>query len=514
MIEIVDIKNFKFYRCRKGPFCVFFFQQNEGKVKNHENISLIKKLQSLEVKYKDIPLLGFNYNDFQIKYPTYAKSFLDILIIGKCLPSTLYEKPKLDFIPFILEEVRHKRYQMAAESNKDYRDYGKRFSMRAWVVKGPNNKPNPIIKCDSERIKRQNMLIGITNVEEITNTDLFISKSVSASINMSKNQDNVKWRRQVPSIKMRNEKMVEISKTSDKKDETLYNISYIKDNCNKLKSDQKTFDKLTKYNNDKISKSMNNIRSKFYKNHTVINNKVLIDHTSGKYLHSKISKTEKYSRYSKEDGTYKNELGSLQKYKSISFIDLKKDHKFFEPAFIENENLYTKVLQDNIQNYSPSNKIQFDKTKSPDILFSNITCDKGINYPCDLVQKETVNKILPEDNFNYSYKNSHDFNHSNSSSLSNKNLSNISSKSYTNSTQIHTSTCNSSSNEYKIPNIGLSSQNNNVSVNYDINPTTYHQKICDCNFQTIGNQKNTYNIQDSDTKYYVNDIKIEYYYKK
>lgn len=178
MIEICDIFRFKIYRLYSGPFCLFFFNQYDGEVKDIENIALIKSIQLLEVEYKDIPLLAFEYNTFMKIHPNLIKSCLDILIIQKGENNILFEKPEKDNLKIIFDKVRQTRLNRLKIENKEFKKNPYKISMRIWI---PNNKKRTIdhiIKCNEERFHQQNLLMGIkTDIHEKYLHNIIISSN-------------------------------------------------------------------------------------------------------------------------------------------------------------------------------------------------------------------------------------------------------------------------------------------------------------------------------------------------
>lgn len=181
MIEIFDVYKYHKYRNQKGPYTVFFFDRRNGEVRNQQNIALIKKLQSLEIKYKDVPILGFEYVSFINFYKNVITSCLDIMIIQQYKENILYQKPPCDSISSILDIVRQKRFDLLKENNKDYKKGRK--SMRVWFCKSKQNKIDPSLKSEEERIGIQNLLMGIKSKERISSIK-FICNSYLAQTNL------------------------------------------------------------------------------------------------------------------------------------------------------------------------------------------------------------------------------------------------------------------------------------------------------------------------------------------
>lgn len=169
MIEILDVRKYSLYKAKTGPFLVFFFNRENDEAKNKPNLALISKLQSLEVKYKDVPILGFEYHTFKKRFPSEVKTCLDILIIQKKHENILFENPELDKISTILDTVRQKRYDLCKIKNKDF--VNRRRLMRAWFCKSHHKKMDPSLKSDELRIHRQNSLMGIKNLGFLKNTE-------------------------------------------------------------------------------------------------------------------------------------------------------------------------------------------------------------------------------------------------------------------------------------------------------------------------------------------------------
>lgn len=215
MIEILDVKKYRYYGCQKKAFLFFFFKQEYGRVLNKDNLALIKQIQSLEVEYKDLPLIGFNYDDFIKIKPNEVNSFLDILVKYDSGQRILYENSKPENIPEILDFVRDLRYNITKKENKDYQD--KRYSMGTWVVKASVLKINPLLKCDTERIKLQNILMGINGDLDISNENLFDSNKPVSEIRKG-NVINTKWRKKPIVRKKRKETFIKNLNFIDKID--------------------------------------------------------------------------------------------------------------------------------------------------------------------------------------------------------------------------------------------------------------------------------------------------------
>lgn len=196
MIEIFDLKQYFTYRRKNGPFCLFFFNKKHDEVIDNDNLALIKAIQNLEVAYKDIPLIGFEYNKF-IKYqPDKINSCLDILIIQKNENDVLFKKPELSYLSTIFDLVRKKRLDLCIKKNKDFGEKSLRLSMRMWTSYGHRKKFDSNLKCDEIRFQKQNILMGIKST--LYNiSDKSMNNNTISNINESSEKNiNKYWRKQ------------------------------------------------------------------------------------------------------------------------------------------------------------------------------------------------------------------------------------------------------------------------------------------------------------------------------
>lgn len=217
MIEIFDIKKYDMYKNRNGPFCLFFFNQHNGRVTDKENINLIKNIQNLEFEYKDIPLLGFEYNTFKESYSNHVKSCMDILIIQKNEKNILFEKPKFDELRNIFDLVREKLYNIRKAKNKQYNSTYKRLKMRMWVSCGHIKKLDPYLKNENLRNHKQNQLMGIMS-------DFSINANNKMKMDLiSKVKKNPKYK---PNLNARKYRLDKIEKSRYRDEIFLYNNPY------------------------------------------------------------------------------------------------------------------------------------------------------------------------------------------------------------------------------------------------------------------------------------------------
>lgn len=225
MIQIIDHTKYEYYKGQRSAFLMFFFKQENGEVKNHNNLAIIKKIQSLEVRYKDLPLLAFNYDNF-IKYnPNEINSFLDIIITRNYHERILYENPDVEKIPIIFDLLRKMRLELTVKRNKEFQENGTRFSMRAWIVKGEKTL-NHLIKCDKERMKIQNRLMGITENSIKKSLQTVYDPDISSSRFIKNIKDKEKWRKRPVAMRVRknnNKKLNESEKS--KKEIKIENIT-------------------------------------------------------------------------------------------------------------------------------------------------------------------------------------------------------------------------------------------------------------------------------------------------
>lgn len=241
MIEILDIKKYRYYGCQKSAFLFFFFKQENGQVLNKDNLALIKKIQSLEVEYKDLPLIAFNYDDFINERRNEINSFLDILVKHNRGDRILYEKVEPKQIPDILDSVRSLRLNIKMEANMQYQSI--RYSMGTWTIKSHVRKLNPLLKCDKFRIKIQNELMGINCDKNKQSENLFGSNMPLVEI-LKSNVENDKWRKEPLYRKNSKKKSAKNLIINHKKDTKLKSRSL--NVTNFLKTKQKEINILTK----------------------------------------------------------------------------------------------------------------------------------------------------------------------------------------------------------------------------------------------------------------------------
>lgn len=356
MIEILNVQKFRYYSCRKNAFLFFFFKQENGQVTNQDNLASIKKIQSLEVEYKDLPLIGFNYDDFINMKPNEVNSFLDILVKHDFGETILYEKVKPENIVEIFDFVRMLRYQIIRKGNKQYQSY--RYSMGTWVANASIAKINPLLKCDKERIKRQNILMGIKNELNIHIESLFESNKKWSEIGKS-NIDNDKWRKKPQFRKYIEEKYLK----NVKPNECISESNKIINNSKNLKYNTDIgFEKFKKF---KLSFSKLPFFQKYQQleYHSKILNQKLKIRKFHQYKSPRI-----YAKKNCLDLTKSQKCGNilLKKNFDISFLNICKEKNYQNISKSHSNSKYEILAKPRLNQYEYFNKSRFFDSKIND----------------------------------------------------------------------------------------------------------------------------------------------------
>lgn len=160
MIEILEFNKYKSYKLFKGVYFVYFYNKEGENVTDIKNLSLIKFLQSIEIAYSDLPILGFEYNKFINFYKhENISSPNDIVVIGQFKPTLVYKEPTPQQILEILNSVREKRFELFLRKNTEIKS--KQFNI--WFINKDKQNLNRIYISDEERINNQNRLMSIKN---------------------------------------------------------------------------------------------------------------------------------------------------------------------------------------------------------------------------------------------------------------------------------------------------------------------------------------------------------------
>lgn len=156
MIEIKDVSSFSLLR-NTIPYFIFFYKKEGEEIKDHSNLVLIKYIRSIEMLYRDLPVIGFDYLKFIKSYSNHnLKSCNDIIVVHKPNPIKTYEKPSQSKIIEILNKIREERilFHQKSSSKTEY------STTKPWYVHQNNREISCIALSDPDRISNQNKIMG------------------------------------------------------------------------------------------------------------------------------------------------------------------------------------------------------------------------------------------------------------------------------------------------------------------------------------------------------------------
>lgn len=173
MIELVDNIMYMTYRYQIGPFFIFFYHKSQSIVKDLSNLALLRYLRCIEMKYSDLPMLGFEFSLFISTYKAEkVTSVNNILVIQRDKPSLVYQTYSFSEIDTILEKIRKERLSFRMSRNKKYA-ISKSVPIERMYYKNRNScKQKRIHTTVEQRIKDQNRIMGIDDIESDSNKAL------------------------------------------------------------------------------------------------------------------------------------------------------------------------------------------------------------------------------------------------------------------------------------------------------------------------------------------------------
>lgn len=132
---------FYVYKSKDGPF-IFYFVKN----KNASNKNFRKLLEVKKRKYRGVPLIKYNYEEFMgTKYKILSPHYNDILIVEKNHPVIIHNNPDEKFIEKLFKQVENKHLIQKQKVNKEYDQsiICPRKKLRTW--KPYPNKTRPVL---------------------------------------------------------------------------------------------------------------------------------------------------------------------------------------------------------------------------------------------------------------------------------------------------------------------------------------------------------------------------------
>lgn len=117
IFDIPKFKHFSIYKQNRGPFIIIFYEPE-----NSENKHIYFQIRKLSEKYKEIPILRFNFDDIKNKYLLEIECSNDILIIEKGRKNRIEKFINVENILNIFKYVKDKRLEYIKTTDKQYKN--------------------------------------------------------------------------------------------------------------------------------------------------------------------------------------------------------------------------------------------------------------------------------------------------------------------------------------------------------------------------------------------------------
>lgn len=125
--DFPNVFSYRLYKNRRGPFVIIFF--NDGDDLNKQFFFQIRKIA---IKYNELPIFRFNWEEFRKKYPNEINSPNKMLIIGNGKIIEVVETQNSNMIENIFIYIIKKRLEYVKQTNKKF-IYGRRYTLPTFV---------------------------------------------------------------------------------------------------------------------------------------------------------------------------------------------------------------------------------------------------------------------------------------------------------------------------------------------------------------------------------------------
>lgn len=191
--DIVDIKKYKYYKAKDGPFVIIFFEEYRDK----SNFELYAFLKGIEKSFNDVPLIRFDYEKFIAFYPNEnIPTSNHLMVIQKLENPKFHETTDKLNIPIILHSVRAKRLGLKKIKSKYYKFNNKAY-MRPWIANNIGLRSKDITKFINMPAETQYKFPNNTANISQNITKSYIWKKSMNELKKSKKEENINQRQKL-----------------------------------------------------------------------------------------------------------------------------------------------------------------------------------------------------------------------------------------------------------------------------------------------------------------------------